>query len=423
MIRRALAVALILLPTTAIAQSPPPDPLPSAAAVFERTLDTEGLEAALDSLHVVFADSGRSYEIDAYELGIGLPARLVVQHRREEALALVEAIAPLFGDHPRYPQELGLAHLRCGHTEEARAALARSVELNAGRKDLAWMVEHIEELAALNRTQAELEDRLVPGEPTGLHGSYMGQEPPGRTPEVFAPGYLNTTAHEYHISFHPDGREIVFSRSGVGTLVTRLGPDGWTVPEVIHLIDEDHLTEEANFTPDGQALVFCGRADIRMSRDLYRAEREGDGWGEPVKLFPGMYPTADLEGTLYYTARGEGRDYGAIVARSWVDGAYGEPVVVPGEGINSEFPDAHPWIAPDGNLLVFDSYREPDPGVYFSFRGDDGAWTPAVSVCKALDIPPVGQPAMSHDGKYLFFCLAGDMYWVDAGFMEEYRPR
>jgi hypothetical protein len=30
----------------------------------------------------------------------------------------------------------------------------------------------------------------------------------------------------------------------------------------------------------------------------------------------------------------------------------------------------------------------------------------------------VGQCALSHDGKYLFFCLVGDMYWVDAGFLD-----
>ena len=38
-----------------------------------------------------------------------------------------------------------------------------------------------------------------------------------------------------------------------------------------------------------------------------------------------------------------------------------------------------------------------------------------------LGIPPVGQTALSHDGKYLFSCLAGDIYWVDAGFLAELK--
>ena len=60
-------------------------------------------------------------------------------------------------------------------------------------------------------------------------------------------------------------------------------------------------------------------------------------------------------------------------------------------------------------------------GIY-AYLQPDGSWGRAVSVHDKLDLPPVGQPALSHDGKYLFFCLAGDMYWVDAGFLEELRP-
>ena len=258
----------------------------SVGQQFEETLARDGLEAALDELNRALADSSKHDSIDPYELGIGLPSRLVVRHQRAEALALIQALEPYFSDHPRYQQELGLAYLRCGHVEEARAALTRASEVG-NRPDLAWMVERIDELAALELQKAELEDHLVPGEPTGLEGPWFGQSPPGVVPEVFAPGYINTTAHEYHISFAPDGREIVFSRSGVGTLATRWTPEGWTVPEVVHLIDENHLTEESNLTPDGEAIIFCGRADIHESRMLYRAKREGRGWGSPELLFPG----------------------------------------------------------------------------------------------------------------------------------------
>lgn len=413
-------MAWALVPTVVASQ--PPEGGPSAAELFERTLAAEGLEAALDRLAEVVADTTRAPEIDGYELVIRLPARLVLRHQRTEALELIKALQPLFGEDPRYRQELGLAHLRCGHADEARDALTRARGARGCRPDLGWMLEHLDELVAVARLQAEREDTLVPGEPTGLHGPYLGQTPPGRLPEVFAPGLLSTTAHEYHVSFAPDGREIVFSRSGVGSLVSRWEEGGWTVPEVIHFLDEDHLTEEANLTPDGRAVVFCGRAELREPRVLYRAERVGDAWGEPTELFPGMYATSTQDGSLYYTARGEGRDIGAIVKRTRSGGEYGEPIVVPGEGINTEFPDAHPWIAPDESVLIFDTYREPGAGIYASFRRPDGTWSPAVPLHDKLGIPPVGQPALSHDGKYLFFCLAGDMYWVDAGFLHELNP-
>jgi len=420
-----LAVALVLTSPGAVrAASPPavaPD-RPSAADLFERTLASEGLDSALARLAGALADTSEPYAVDAYDLALGLPARLVARHQRREALALLELLEPLFGDHPRYWQELGLAYLRCDRLGEARTALGRASEATGTRPDLAWMIAHLEEIAAITRQQVDLEDRLVPGEPTGLAGPYLGQTPPGRTPVVFAPGILSTTAHEYHLSFAPDGREIVFSRGGVGTLVTRWEEDGWTVPEVVYLIDERHLTEEANHTPDGRAIVFCGRADLKTERELYRAERVGRGWGAPTRLFPGMYPTSTLDGALYYTTRGEGRDYGAIVRRPWNGSGYGEPVLVAGEGVNTDAPDAHPWIAPDESLLLFDSYRDPGMGIFASFRTPEGTWSPAVSLQDKLGIPPVGQCALSHDGRYLFFCLAGDMYWVDAGFLAELRP-
>ncbi len=72
--------------------------------------------------------------------------------------------------------------------------------------------------------------------------------------------------------------------------------------------------------------------------------------------------------------------------------------------------------------MLFDTYRDPGMGIYATYRLADGSWSSPVSLHDKLGIPPVGQPALSHDGKYLFFCLAGDVYWVDAGFLTELRP-
>lgn len=394
----------------------------TAGELFDRTLASEGLDAALARLTETLADTTGSWIIDDYELVIDLPARLVLRRQRTEARELVKALEPLFGEYADYWFELGKAYLRCADAPEARQALTQARDLYGDRADVAWMVDHVDDLAAVAKFQAEREDRLVPGGPTGLTGPYLGQSPPGPIPEVFAPGIVSTSAHEYHISFAPDGREIYFSRGRVGTLVARWTDDGWTVPEEIYFIDGDHLTEEANLTPDGRAVVFCGRSDRRGERMLYRAERTADGWSAPSRLFPGMYATSTLDGALYYTARGEGRDYGVIVRRPRTGDGYGEPQVVEGEGINTEFPDAHPWVAPDESLLLFDSYRDPGAGIFVSFRRPDGTWSPAIPLHDRLGIPPVGQCALSHDGRYLFFCLAGDMYWVDAGFLDELRP-
>lgn len=38
-----------------------------------------------------------------------------------------------------------------------------------------------------------------------LKGSYLGQKPPGRLPEVFAPSIISTAFDEFKIVFLPDG--------------------------------------------------------------------------------------------------------------------------------------------------------------------------------------------------------------------------
>jgi hypothetical protein len=53
--------------------------------------------------------------------------------------------------------------------------------------------------------------QAVQAESPVLKGPYLGQKPPGRTPEVFAPGIVSTGAHEFAGSFTPDGKYLFFS--------------------------------------------------------------------------------------------------------------------------------------------------------------------------------------------------------------------
>jgi hypothetical protein len=394
----------------------------SAAAIFEQTLAEKGMEAAEARLREMMADTSGAYVFDGRELVRGLPNRLFREGKRAEALRLVELLEPLYGEHPEYWFELGSAHLRADDKDRAQGALGKALEMDPERGDIAWMLRNLEQLLESIRIQIESEGKYAPGENTGIQGPYLGQEPPGRRPEVFAPGILCTTSHEYSISFSPDGREIYVSRSGVGTVVCRWEKEGWTAPEPFYFIDEDHLTEEANVAPDGSRIFFCGRGSLREKRELYQAERVGDGWGSPERLFPGMYATSTLDGTLYYTAETEPPDYGVIVRRRSTADGYSEPEVIEG-GMNSEFPDAHPFIAPDESFLLFDTYRKPNPGLYVCFRQPDGSWSDAIALGDALGIPPAGQCALSPDGEFLFFCLRGDMYWVSTEFLEDLRPR
>ncbi len=411
-------VAAALTPVMAAAQDGPP----AASQEFTRIYDAKGLPAALAQLRTILADTTGAWRVDAIELVAGLPVRLAERGRAGDAVALVAALEEHFGDHPRYWSELAGAHLRAGDPAAAERALRRSLDLDPGQDEVAWKLAHLDELAAVVKVQVEAVGRYAPGQATGLRGPYVGQTPPGAVPEVFAPGLVGTLAHEYSITFMPDGREILFSRGGLGTFVTRETPDGWTFPEPLTLIDDAHLTEEAGIAADGRRVFFCARPrDMRGEREIWVAPRVEAGWGAARRLFQGMYPTAALDGTLYYTDTAGRPDYGAIVCRRPEGDGWADPVLVDGPGINTPAPDAHPFISPDGCTLIFDSYRDEAPGLYVAFRGDDGAWGPAHRLGEEYGIPFVGQGALSPDGKYLFFCLAGDLYWMDAGFLAELR--
>ena len=45
-----------------------------------------------------------------------------------------------------------------------------------------------------------------------LKGPYLGMKPPGKVPELFAPGIVSTLFHEHSfLSFSPDGSEIYWT--------------------------------------------------------------------------------------------------------------------------------------------------------------------------------------------------------------------
>jgi hypothetical protein len=81
---------------------------------------------------------------------------------------------------------------------------------------------------------------------------------------------------------------------------------------------------------------------------------------------------------------------------------------------------AHPCIAPDGSYLLFDV--EGGTHLYVSFRTADGSWGDAIDLTQHGFDPMAGGAYVSPDGKYLFFALRDDIWWVDASVIEDLRP-
>ena len=76
----------------------------------------------------------------------------------------------------------------------------------------------------------------LPSEPADipvLKGPYLGQKPPGMTPEIFAPGIISTGLSESYAFFTPDGKELYFMLWGAPynvILYMKEDNNGWTRP-------------------------------------------------------------------------------------------------------------------------------------------------------------------------------------------------
>jgi len=254
-------------------------------------------------------------------------------------------------------------------------------------------------------------------ESTGLRGPYLGQEPPGEEPRVFAPGIVSTPGNnEFCASFSPDGKEFYFNR-GMTIMVCRLDNDVWTAPEPASF-SRDFRSHEAHLAFDDKRLFFGGSRPPQPY-GIWLIERTGDGWSEPRRMWDGMYATSAKNGNIYFGV--EGPSSAGIVRTRLVDGRYAEPVA-----LDIGFADAslkkssifHPGIDPEERFIVFDDNN----GLYASFREDDGSWGAAVSLGGVLKERTASIPSVSPDGRYLFYASHYDLLWVATSVLEKLRP-
>ncbi len=300
-----------------------------------------------------------------------------------------------------------------------------------------------------------------------LTGPYLGQEPPGMEPELFAPGIVSTAGGEWSSTFTPDAKTFLFGYRGEphGILVMEEIDGRWTEPRLAPF-SASHPEYDLNFSPDGSMLYYTSaRPGVAppgegRSSDLWVAVKGENGWGEAVNLREPvntvqseLYPSVTDEGTLYFfgDARGGAELGGAYVARL-SGGRYQEPELL-GPSINTEHGVFDPFVAPDESYLIFASDRPDglgDGDLYISFRQDDGTWGEAANLGSTINSPQTDFcPSVTKDGKYLFFSSRRpydgaypnialsyrneldveaenpgqnvDVYWVDARVLEQFR--
>lgn len=313
-----------------------------------------------------------------------------------------------------------------------------------------------------NRTQQE--DFPV------LKGPYLGQDPPGKTPEIFAPGIVSTGASEFGSTFTPDGNVFYYAISGVPNTIAHmeLRESGWTQPKISPFSGQ-YSDWDMNLSPDGSKLYFtsnrplAGNGPPIDNSNIWVVERTGEERSDPKSLGPPIntdgyenYPSVTKDGTLYFFHSTKENNHNTDVYYSTrIDGKYQEPVRL-GNEINSEYPEWDPFIAADESFLIFSSVGRPEGygecDLYISFRKPDGTWTEGINMGATINSRAHEFcPNVTSDGKYFFFMSKrrrpdrkhteppltyeqkmnlvyswgngeGDIYWLDAGIIEDLKP-
>lgn len=280
-----------------------------------------------------------------------------------------------------------------------------------------------------------------------ISGPYLGQEPPGLTPVIFAPGIVSTGDREFNSIFSPSGNEFYFSKRIDGKyniLWMKQTADGWSEPEVAPFSGEFN-DFDAGISQDGNRLFFCSNRPVPASKnsktgyDIWYVTRTDAGWSSPIHVDGivnegehQIYPTLAKNNTLYFTSRRDGtigkRD---VFKSNSEDGIYLK-IENLGNNVNTEFDEGDAFIAPDESYIIVCAMERPDclgsGDLYISFKDKDGKWTKYKHMGNIVNSSSSDYcPNVSPDGKYLFFTSgrngSEDIYWVDAKIIESFKQQ
>lgn len=282
-----------------------------------------------------------------------------------------------------------------------------------------------------------------------LKGPYLGQNPPGNKPELFAPGIISSPQHEHSSAiFSPDMKEVYwcnrYRRDGIplGEIFFMTCVNGiWSKPQVTPFTAMNMVDCNPALTYNGNRLYFvtCRPTNQIQNYDIWVVNRTEKGWsgaeslGAPVNTDYGDGgPSVAKNGTLYFFSNREGGKGGTDIYRSkLVNGRHTEPENL-GDGINTECFEYNSFISPDESYILFARYNN-DKGfgkgdLYISFRKEDGSWSRAKNLGNNINTAKEeSSPWISPDGKYLFFTSDKngnmDVYWSDAKIIEELKPK
>jgi len=278
-----------------------------------------------------------------------------------------------------------------------------------------------------------------------LAGPYLGQKPPGMTPEIFAPGVVSRDGIQMKLTMTADGSEILYTERDPATnaasfIIRRRAGDSWSEPLVLPY-SREYVDIEPSLSPDGKKILFVsnrpasGQGEPGKMPDIWMAEKAGDQWKNPVRLGPPVLTDepADIEahpaflpdGGIYFMRQnGKNRRLFQVARRG--DG-FDEPIPLPlrEDLLAGQF--SGPCFSPDGRILLMHSRREGGFGnwdLYVAFKDESGGWGELKNLGPAVNTDKQeSSPTFSPDGQFIFFTRETDIYRVSAKAIEELRPK
>jgi len=210
-----------------------------------------------------------------------------------------------------------------------------------------------------------------------IGGEALASEP--KPPSLFAPGVISGPANDLSPAFSPDGLTVFFARSNTSysfVLVSHRNGDRWSTPEIAPF-SGTWKDLEPTMSPDGSFLIFASNRPSAKSKavldgvfngktypggggNLWRVDRHGDSWGEPVRLPDSVNsssavfsPSIAGDGSLYFMQSDPSSGTFHLFRSAYRAGTYQAPVKIALGDATTE--EVDPAVAPDESFIVYSS--------------------------------------------------------------------
>ena len=275
--------------------------------------------------------------------------------------------------------------------------------------------------------------------PPTITSPYLGQKPPGVTPEIFAPGIVSIDGRfEGTVSFSPDLTEMYFAaentKEETSIYFSKREKDTWTLIKRADFTKGRKKEEMHPFvSPDGKRIYFTALDTVFKDEKIWYVNRSGDSWSDAIQLNSPInddlvfFANQANNGDLYYFNLSKFTTYYAPN----MNGKFPEVREVP-----LEF-GHHAFVSPLQDYLIVtersdqgEGRRDNDMFVYFKKK--DGTWTKPINLGNTINTSLNEKgPRITPDGKYLFFgrderVIApglANIYWVSTEVIEKLRPK